>query len=164
MSDEKTLDIKKDILWRVYLVHFGLCLFGIAIIIQIFRIQYIQGSYWHAKAETATTEMRNIEAKRGNIYSEDGSLMAISVPVYDIRMDVNATALTNDVWNKNIDSLSLCLANLFNDKTKLQYLNDLNKARRNGERYFAIKKGVKYDKIKELKNFPLFRRRRFKGG
>src|ERR1017187_5781217 len=164
MSDEKTLDIKKDILWRVYLVHFGLCLFGIAIIIQIFRIQYIQGSYWHAKAETATTEMRNIEAKRGNIYSEDGSLMAISVPVYDIRMDVNATALTNDVWNKNIDSLSLCLANLFNDKTKLQYLNDLNKARRNGERYYAIKKGVKYDKIKELKDFPLFRMGRFKGG
>jgi len=164
MTDEKTLDIKKDILWRVYLVHFGLCLFGIAIIVQVFRIQYIQGSYWHAKAETATTEMRNIEAKRGNIYSEDGSLMAISVPVYDIRMDVNAAALTNEIWNKNIDSLSLCLANLFNDKTKLQYLNELNKARRNGERYYAIKKGVKYDKIKELKDFPLFRMGRFKGG
>ncbi len=164
MGEEKTLDIKKDILWRVYLVHFGLCLFGLAIIVQVFRIQYIQGSYWHAKAETATKEMRNIEAKRGNIYSEDGSLMAISVPVYEVRMDVNAAALTNEVWNKNIDSLSLCLANLFNDKTKLQYLNELNHARKSGERYYAIKKGVKYDKIKELKDFPLFRMGRFKGG
>ena len=164
MSEEKTLDIRKDILWRVYLVHLGLCLFGMTIIVQVFRIQYIQGSFWHTKAETTTTEMRNIEAKRGNIYSEDGSLMAISVHVYDVRMDVIAAALTNDVWNRNIDSLSLCLANLFNDKTKLQYLNELTHARKNGERYYAVKKGVKYDKIKILKDFPLFRLGRFKGG
>jgi cell division protein FtsI (penicillin-binding protein 3) len=164
MTEEKKIDIKKDILWRVYLVHFGLCLFGIAIIVQIFRIQYVQGAYWAAKSDSLTTELRNIEPKRGNIYSDDGGLMAISIPTYEVRMDVNAQALTNDIWNKNIDSLALSLSNLFKDKNKLQYLNDLNHARKKGERYYLIQKSVSYDFIKELSKFPMFRMGRYKGG
>ncbi len=164
MNEEKKIDIKKDILWRVYLVHFGLCLFGIAIIFQVFRIQYVQGAYWASKSDSLTTEMRSIEAKRGNIYSEDGSLLAISIPTYDVRMDVNAQSLTNDIWNKNIDSLAYCLSKLFKDKTKLQYLNILNHSRRMGERFTLLQKSVGYEYIKELRVFPLFRMGRYKGG
>lgn len=164
MTEEKKIDIKKDILWRVYLVHLGLCLFGIAIIFQIFRIQYVQGAYWAAKSDSLTTELRNIEPKRGNIYSDDGDLMAISIPTYEVRMDVNAQALTNDIWNKNIDSLAICLSNLFKDKNKLQYLNDLNHARKRGERYYLVQKSVSYDYIKELSKFPMYRMGRYKGG
>ena len=99
------METKKDIMWRVYLVFACFLLFGIAICVQIFRIQFIQGDYWRSKADSLTTQIRSIEASRGNIISSDGSLLATSVPIYDVRMDLMADGLTNEIFNKNIDSL-----------------------------------------------------------
>ena len=158
------MEIKKDIMWRIYLVFACFLLFGVAIIVQIFRIQFVQGDYWRSKADSLTTQIRSIEASRGNIFSSDGSLLATSIPIYDIRMDLKADGLTSEAFNKNIDSLSLCLANLFQDKSKAQYNHDLRNARNEGSRYFPIQKNVHYTDLQKLKQFPLFRLGKYKGG
>jgi cell division protein FtsI (penicillin-binding protein 3) len=158
------MEIKKDIMWRIYLVFACFILFGIAILIQIFRIQFVQGDYWRSKADSLTTQIRSIEASRGNIFSSDGSLLATSVPIYDIRMDLKADGLTSDVFNKNIDSLSLCLSQLFQDKSKAEYNHDLRQARNDGSRYFLIQKNVHYSDLQKLKQFPLCRLGKYKGG
>src|SRR5436190_12874057 len=103
------MDIKKDIMWRIYLIFFAFGIFGLAIIVQICRIQFVQGSYWKAKADSLSTQIKTIDAARGNIFSSDGSLLATSVPIYDIRMDAKSDGLTDQLFNNGIDSLSMCL-------------------------------------------------------
>jgi len=158
------MEIKKDIMWRIYLVFACFLLFGIAILVQIFRIQFVQGDYWRSKADSLTTQIRSIEASRGNIFSSDGSLLATSVPIYDIRMDLKADGLTDEAFNKNIDSLSLCLSQLFQDKSKGEYNHDLRQGRNESNRYFLIQKNVHYADLQKVKQFPLFRLGKYKGG
>jgi cell division protein FtsI (penicillin-binding protein 3) len=61
------MDARKDILWRVYVVYAFICLFGLAIIVQVVRLQFVQGDYWRARADSLTTAYKTIEAARGNI-------------------------------------------------------------------------------------------------
>jgi cell division protein FtsI (penicillin-binding protein 3) len=158
------MDIKKQITLRIWLVFIGFFLFGIAILVQIVRIQFGEGEYWRSKADSLTTDIRTIEASRGNIFSADGSLLATSIPIYEIRMDTRAETLTNKIFNAGVDSLALCLANLFKDKSKAEYRNALREARRNGQRYFLIQRNVRYAELQKLKKFPLFRMGKYKGG
>lgn len=139
-------------------------LFGIAIIAQAVRIQFVQGEYWRNEAQTQTVQYRKIEAVRGNIFATDGSLLATSLPHYEIRMDVNAEGLKTEFFEKNVDSLSICLANLFKDKSSLEYKRELLKARRDGERYHLIKRKISYQQLKQLRKFPIFRKGKYKGG
>jgi cell division protein FtsI (penicillin-binding protein 3) len=137
---------------------------GIAIIFKIFYIQFVDGAKWHQKEQYLTYDLKDIPATRGNIYSEDGSLLVTSIPIYEIRMDMKAEALTDEIFHDNIDSLSWCLADLFKNKSQQQYKNDLLKARSAGKRYFLVNKGVTYTQVKLAKKFPIFRRGKSKGG
>lgn len=138
--------------------------FGIAILVQVFRIQVVQGQDWIALAESQTLAYKNIDALRGNIFADDGSLLATSLPTYEIRMDLKAEALTDDVFNKGIDSLSIALSDLFNDKSAREYKIELERARKAGERYHLVKRRVTYLELKKLRDFPIFRKGRYKGG
>jgi cell division protein FtsI (penicillin-binding protein 3) len=158
------MDQKKQIMLRIWVIFIGFFLFGIAIIGQIIRIQFVEGEYWRSKQDSLTTDIRTIEASRGNIFSADGSLLATSIPIYEIRMDTKAGALTNKIFNGGVDSLALCLANLFKDRSKAEYKQALREARRDGQRYFLIQRNVHYPELQKLKQFPLFRMGKYKGG
>lgn len=158
------MEIKKDILWRVYLVYLLICVFAILIISKICIIQFAEGDYWKSKATALTTHEFNIEAVRGNIFDSDGSLLATSLPFYETEMDVNADYITDKMFNKNVDSLAICLSNLFHDKSVKEYERGLKKARANGDRYFLIKRNVSYEELQAMKKFPLFRLGKYKGG
>ena len=104
------MNIKQDILWRVYLAFLFVVFMGVIILIQSFRIQTVQGDYWKNLADSLTTAYRSIEADRGNIYAEDGNLLATSIPFYEIRMDPNSSALDNKTFYRDVDSLAICFA------------------------------------------------------
>lgn len=157
-------DLRKDILSRVYLVYGLICLFAIVVLVQTLNVQYVQGSEWKQKAESTTTGFKNIEAVRGNLYSNDGSLLATSIPIYEVRFDANSEALTEDVFYGGVDSLAHQLSNLFKDKSKHQYKTELVAARKKGSRYHLIKRNVKYTELKKIKNFHIFRKGKYKGG
>ena len=155
---------KKDILWRVYLLYFFACIIGIAVVARIFIIQFVEGEKWSEKSRYLTTDLKNIEAVRGNIYAEDGSLLATSIPVYEIRMDLMTEPLTDAIFFAEVDSLAWHLSKMFGDKSKREYLEMLHEARRKGNRYQLIQRKVNYNEVKELRNFPIFRRGRNSGG
>jgi cell division protein FtsI (penicillin-binding protein 3) len=157
-------DSKKDILWRVYLLYFAACLFGVFIVGRIFIIQFVEGEKWQEKSRYLTTDLKNIEAIRGNIYAEDGSILATSIPVYEIRMDTKTEGLTDEMFRAEIDSLSWYLSRLFQDLTPAQYARNLREARQQGKRYHLIRRDVNYNQVKELKSFPIFRMGRYKSG
>lgn len=157
-------DFKKDIAWRVYIIYFMVCLFGAAIVAKAVSIQLMEGEELKKKVRSLTLVEKNIEAVRGNIYASDGSLLATSIPIYEVRFDPNADAITDEIFEENIDSLALHLSELFKDKSFATYRGELINARQAGARYHLIKRKVKYTELKQLKRFPIFRRGKYKGG
>jgi len=149
---------------RSYVVYFAMALVGVSIIAKVLFIQFVEGSFWREKAENLTTVYRDIDAVRGNIYSDDGSMLATSVPIYEVRMDLNADGLTDETFNENIDSLSIKLSELFKDQSPLEWKRQLVAGRQNGERYHLIKRRVKFHQMKALREFPIFKLGKFKGG
>ena len=158
------MSVKKDIIWRVAIVYIAFLLMGLAIIGRILYLQLFEKDMWDAKSNEFALQTMVIPADRGSIYAADGRLLASSVPYYEIRFDARCSNLTDRIFNKGIDSLSLCLSRLFRDKSAQAYKSDLIQARRNGNRYYLVKRGVDYTQLKELKTFPIFRLGRYSGG
>lgn len=158
------MEEKKDILWRVYLIYFIICLFGVAIISKIFIIQFSEGDKWRARAESFSTRFVDIEAVRGNIYDANGSLLATSLPYFEVGMDVNTDAITKEIFSDNVDSLSICLANLFKDRSMKEYRKMLYKARKSGDRWVVLQRDVSYTDLQKMKKFPILRKGKNRGG
>ena len=89
-----------------------------------FYIQQVQGSMWRGMSDSLHLKMQSIEADRGTIYSADGEMLSTSVPQFDIYVDFGADGLrqkNGELFYKNVDSLSYCLADLFQDRTQSAY-------------------------------------------
>jgi cell division protein FtsI (penicillin-binding protein 3) len=96
---------RTEIRRRVYLAYGLMVFFAFAIVGQIANIQFVEGEEWRGKAQTQTTRFETIEATRGNIFAEDGSLLATSKPIYEVRWD--ATVETPDeLFRDSIDALA----------------------------------------------------------
>ncbi len=158
------LDVRKDILWRIYLVYLFIFLLAGFIVARVIKIQFSEGEFWKARANELTVRYANIEALRGNIFDVNGQLLATSLPYYDVAVDMNSEAITDEIFEENIDSLSFCLANLFHDRTKPAFARLLIKAKNSGDRYYMLRQNVSYKELQQIKTFPLFRKGRFKGG
>lgn len=157
------IDPGKDILWRVYLVYFVILVFAVAIIAKIVFIQIKEGPELKAKAQTQELKVFDLEAARGNILDRNGSLLATSVPIFEIRFDVSSPHISDKLFSEKIDSVSSGIANIFN-RSRAKVRKDLLKARKAGNRYFLIARRADYDQLQQLKEVPIFRRGKYRGG
>lgn len=157
-------EIKKDIAWRIYTVYFVVCLFGLGIVGKALTIQLVEGGELKKKVQSRTLKDKDIKAVRGNIYSSDGSLLATSIPIYEVRFDPNADAISDVLFADKVDTLAWSLSELFKDRSPASYRKELIKAREKGSRYHLIRRNIKYTELKQMKEFPLFRRGKYKGG
>ncbi len=161
------MEIKKDILWRVYLCFIAIAVVCACVIGKAFYIQQLQGAYWHSMSDSMHTRIEEVDAERGTIYSEDGQMLSTSIPQFDIYIDFKADGLIENngkVFKDNVDSLSLCLAAIFKDRSANEYKSILNKGYKSKTRYFALKKKVSFDQYQQLKTFPLVRLGKNKSG
>lgn len=159
-------ETKKDILVRLYVVYAFLCIMGLAIVYRIWHIQQVKGDELIAIADSLTTKNVIIEPSRGNVYSSDGSLLATSVPSYDLFLDLQLETITNDVFNTGIDSLAIGLSRILRDRSANDYKLLLREARKPGpgKRYYPLKKNVTHAQLQQLYKLPVFRMGRYKGG
>ncbi|HVV54381.1 MAG TPA: penicillin-binding transpeptidase domain-containing protein, partial [Mucilaginibacter sp.] len=159
------MGIRTNILLRVYIA-FGLILvFAGAVVIQLCRVQFVQGKKWRAMSKSLSTEYMNVEAARGNIFDDDGRMLATSVPEYELHMDMLAGGITDDkIFYEKVDSLADRLAHFFGDHSAREYSRMLRKARRDSDRYQLIRRKVSYDELKTVRTFPIFNMGRYKGG
>ena len=161
------MEIKNDILWRVYVCFLGIVLLGVLIIGRAFYIQQVQGEFWRDMGKSLQLKYLPIEAERGSIYSEDGNMLSTSIPVFDIYVDFAADGLREKQGKRfkdNVDSLSISLASLFNDKSAAEYKKQLQLAYKNKDRYYSLKKKISFDEYRALRSFPLVRLGRNKSG
>ncbi|TAL59363.1 MAG: PASTA domain-containing protein [Bacteroidetes bacterium] len=158
------VDVRKDILWRIYLVYLFIFLLAGLIVVRVVKIQVSEGDFWKKRANELTLHYANIEAVRGSIFDINGQLLATSLPYYEVAADLNTDAITDEIFDSNVDSLSYCLSNLFADRTKAQYQRELINAKVSGDRYHTLYNNASYKQLQKLKTFPLFRKGRNKGG
>lgn len=161
------MDVKRDILWRVYLSYILVVVACVAIFGKAVYIQQVQGSHWRSMSDSLHLKLDEIEAERGTIYSEDGQMLSTSIPQFDIYMDFRVDALrekNGQLFRNNIDSLSHCLAALFRDQTATEYKALLQQGYKNQEGYFLLHKKASFREYEQLRRFPLFRLGRYKSG
>ncbi len=159
------MEIKKDILWRVYLIYFLICFFAVFIIYKIFVIQISEGDKWRAKAKNFSTKLFDVEAVRGNIYDANGILLSTSLPYFEVGVDLHVEAITKEYFDDNVDSLAYCFSKLYPDKSQKEYKKLLIKARRDSTiRYQTLRKDVSFPELQQIKKFPILRRGRNRGG
>lgn len=155
---------RKQILLRVYVLYFFLLMAGLAIIGKIIYLQVVEGEALRKEAREVTMDYRNVEAVRGSIHDENGRLLATSVPIFDVRMDVASPLIKNETFQAKVDSLAIGLANLFYDKTYREFKSELISNRRSGNRFMLLKRNVTYDQLKVIRNLPILRRGKYNGG
>lgn len=161
------MEVKRDILWRVYLCFIGMVVFAFLVIGKALYIQQAEGAYWRSKSDSLHTRIINLDADRGTIYSEDGSMLSTSIPYFNIYIDFGAEGLRDKNgkrFREHLDSLSYSLAGLFQDKSADGYKKLLQAGYRKKDRYFLLKKNIDFEQYKQLREFPLVRLGRNKSG
>ena len=157
------MNIKKEILFRVKIAFAFIILVSLAITYSIFDLQFKEGDFWQSKSENINFKFDKIKASRGNILSDDGSILATSLPFYKVAID--PSIVSQSLLDNNIDSLALLLSSFFKDKTKNQYKKNIIDARKNNRRYLLLnRKKIDYQEKKILSKWPIFREGRLNGG
>ena len=154
-------DDQNNISQRIYIVAAIIFLMAVLIVIKLTNIQWVEGAYYRKLAKERTVKNFVIPANKGNIYSADGSLLATSIPNYNIRFD--ALAPKSAIFEKNIKSLSDSLANLLG-KTSSYFETELRKARADKSRYYLLARDLSFTDYMRIKSFPLLNLGAYKGG
>ena len=161
-------DPGKNIISRFAAVYVFIVLLLLLIIYNIVVIQTVERKEWLALGSKSKRTDIIVLPNRGNIYSADGRLMASSIPTYYVYMDLRVPALhekNGKLFTENVDSLALCLADYFGDKSKADYKRDLTKAYQQGKGEYPFYKGkISYAQLKDIKKFPLFKLGQNKSG
>ncbi len=161
------MDVKKDILWRVYLCFVFVILLGFLVLGKAFYIQTVEGKYWKSKGDSLQKYIP-ISAERGSIYSEDGNILSTSVPVYDVIVDFRVEGLhekNGKRFSDNIDSLCLRLHELFSDSIKAEdYKEKLVQAYQEKDPYLVLKRKITFEEYQQMRDFPLIREGKYKSG
>ena len=150
-----------NFLWRLYLVSTVMLMFGLGIGYKLFHLQFIDGDKYRKIAEEKTLKSFVVNSSRGNIFSEDGSLLATSTTKFDVFFD--SKTVPNHIFNSEIQSLSIELSKILGDDY-VKWLNNFREAKNNNNRYLPIIKNIDLDKVNEFKKLPIFKYGSIKGG
>jgi len=160
------MNIKNELLGRLYLVTAAFILAAVVIFGQTAKIQFVEGEKWRAKGDSVHLKYVAVDADRGNILSEEGLLLASSMPFFEIRFDLNAHGLNRVDFEEHIDSLAYQLSRTKTARSLNQedYKNLLLKRKAAGDKYFLIARNVGYNQLQEFRQFPIFKHGRNRGG
>ena len=157
------MSIKRNILLRVKLAFAFMVLMSGFIVFRMGKIQYFEGDKWINLSKKTNVEVKNIKATRGNIYADDGSLLATSLPFYQLAFDPSIP--TQKLYNEKLDSLCFLLSKYFKDFTMTQYKRKIDHARKRKNKYVVLnRKELKYNEKKQIEQWPIFRQGRYNGG
>jgi len=160
------MEVKKDILWRVYLSYILIVIVCLVVFARTVYIQQFQGDRWRKMSDSLHLRVEEIDPERGTIYSEDGKMLSTSIPQFDIYIDFSAPGLrdkSGKLFRANIDSLCYCLSTLFGNEESY-YKSELVTGYQKKLKGYLLKSNVSYRDYQTLMQFPLVRLGRFKSG
>ena len=152
---------EKSILNRLYFIAGCMFIFGIAVVFKLVSIQYLQGDKYISLVEKRSIKNVTIPANRGNVYADDGSLLATSIPKYNIAID--AVISSSKLFEENIRGLADSLSN-YSGKPSNYYQQVIRRARANKNQYYLLAKNIGYSDYVRLRSFPLLNKGAIPGG
>ena len=152
----------KKIISRYFTIIILMGVMGIIILLKAMSVMVFERSYWKEVASRSIVDSVAIAPRRGNILSDDGLLMASSVPQYTLFMDFMVSdrdeARRIKAQNKR-DSLlrvhetEICegLHRILPDKSVEEFRQTFHKGRAQRSRYCKIyPKRISYAQYKEI--------------
>lgn len=162
------MSVKTAILLRVRIAFLVVLLLALAVLVKLADIQYWSGDKWQSKSQKLSIRSRSIKATRGNIYSENGGLLATSIPTYKLAFDPSISlrdSKRKQIFDDNITALTKKLSSFFNEHEASYYYRKIKNARKQGRRYIRLSnKSINYHQKKELSTWPIFKEGPFVGG
>ncbi len=157
------MSMKSEIEWRIGLVYVAMILIAAVVVGKTLHVQMWEGEKWRKKSAVVRVKDFEVAPNRGDICACDGRKLASSVPYYELRFD--AAVVSNDVFKEKADSLALCLSRFFGDESEAYYRKRLGTAKSQKKRYFLLnKRKVSYNELKKIRQFPIFRLGKNRGG
>ncbi|KAA0990755.1 penicillin-binding protein [Dyadobacter aurulentus] len=158
---------KKALINRARTVGWLLFLLAVLVFVKLIRVQYydeFKGKTWAEYSAKNDLKLDTIPAMRGNIYSNDKSLLATSLPYYFIGLDTKVADST--YFHEHIDELSSLLAKSFGENTAAGYRSKIMRYRvSKTKRYLRLKsREISYLDREKVKKWPFFAKHKKGGG
>lgn len=154
---------------------------GAAIIANLISIQWVHGDDWRKRGEKRVADVRSDPARRGNIYSSDGKVLATTVTECDLYLDLYDTLALDDKgrvkrdsrgvemetgpivdsnFNMYLDSACMMLHEAFPHRSAQYYHDRIMGERQKSRpgRCFLVQRGVPYSVWTRICNLPGWRR------
>lgn len=154
------MNIKQDIIQRANHVFYIVIFLAVGVVIRLVSVQYfkkdLKGKFWRERVAATLIQRDTVRAMRGNIYANDGSLLATSLPTYVVGLD--PTMAKPEYFNKKVDSLGLLLSRIYRDRSARDYTDLVRDARAHKRRYVLLnRRRVTFQERQQMLKWPFFR-------
>lgn len=159
--------VSDKILKRVYLLFGVVALFSVLILVRVVNIQYVNGAKWREAVRNDRIYERIYKAARGSILSEEGDVLAESIPFYYLSVDPSLMNQEDPAFPAQFDSLGNLLSSKFgNGIYGPEYFQDKFELALDSSRKYlrVLNKLVDFETYQEVREWPLFREPKYKGG
>lgn len=151
---------RKYMLVRAYMVAVGILVIALGVLYSMAKIQIAEGSELDEFAEN-NFRLKSEPSKRGNLYASGGDLLATTITVHNIYVDM--ATIDDKLFESQLGALSDSLSVMF-DKPASYFQEKLKTEKKKGNRYMTLIKGLDYKDYQRIKSFPIFNKGQNKGG
>ncbi|HMP29114.1 MAG TPA: penicillin-binding transpeptidase domain-containing protein, partial [Saprospiraceae bacterium] len=156
------MDKKTELLSRLFFVVSIFLVLAMVIGYRVFKVAVLEQENWKSKG-SVNLQWKELDADRGTIYADDGSILATSLQFFEIRIDMRS--MNDQLFKNKVDSLAFFLSTTIRpDKGRLEWKRALEKAKNSKNTYFLIAKNLTSEQYQLLKTFPIFREGKYKSG
>ena len=164
------------IISRYFTIIILLAVVGVVVLMKAMSVMVFERNYWREVSDRAVVDSILVPARRGNILSDDGQLMASSVPQYTLYMDfvvsdrdeerrLKGQHRRDTLIRNNLDVICEELHSVLPEKSvsefRKTFLDGLaaKDARKRGYRHWQIyPRRISYAQYKEITELPFFGR------
>ncbi len=176
-QDNRNNRRQRDRIGMILYSLYGVCLvLGVVLAVRIVHIQ----NFWEPDKDLdryfRPTPTKNVIAPvRGSIIGSDGSLLAMSTPMYQLFMDCtirkaefarnkDSVTVWENRWRNKVKAFTKELAAEMKDKPAEEYYNMIIQERDKDNQYFRIGKLIDHETLQRLKQHPFMKEGQFKSG
>ena len=166
----------RKIISRYFSIIVMMAVVGISILLKALYVMVFEHNYWQVVSSRYLVDSVAVEPRRGNILSDNGELMASSVPQYTLFMDfmvsdrdevrrIKAQNRRDSLLRVHETEICEGLHRILPDKSVEEFRQTFRKGRERKSRYCKIyPKRVSYAQYKEIKKLPVLSQRSSIGG
>ena len=156
-------DSKNFLYYRAYLIYFGFVLIMLVVLYKTISLQFEgKKNIFDSTDEKLPVQTVSRIPRMGDILDHNLTPLVTSVTYYDVHMD--PTVVDQKLFDAEVSELAQALSRMYPKKSAREYENSIRNARANGSRYLLIQQNITNDERKILRQLPIFREGRMRGG